>query len=396
MEIPSSFSISKPPKVMVAPDRWEAVARGLVARGICQVVRKSSLFHIGYDPLLNGLFSVSKQEFVGTLEICRLIMNLKPANLLCSQMVGDTNALPMVTNLGTMFLGPDDKLCISSEDIRCFFYLFRVPQAWWKYLGFAKVAPRSVTPAEFEGEEGYLVATVLPMGWINSVAIAQHVHRRVVRQCLRSLSPPVSGESELRRDRPFSVHHHLFRVYLDNFDELQKVNKDLADLLEGTPSRVAMALREAYEAVGLPRHPKKSTQQELKAEVQGAWVDGELGTVAPEPSKIARYVALAIELLERGKATRRELQVIGGGFVYIAMFRRPLLSGLNQIWRSITEVPDDLAKRRFDLKPAAAAEITRFIGLVPLAFMNLRAGYDGVVTASDASTYGGGLWFPDR
>jgi len=384
-------SIAKPPKVMVSDAHWSTVAHGLVARGLCRVLRRSSLFHVGGKPLLNGLFSVSKQEFIGTLEVCRLIMNLKPANALCSPMVGDTSTLPMVTNLGTMFLDPSENLCISSEDIRCFFYLFAIPEAWWRFFGFAKPAPRSLVPSDFGDEEGYLVATVLPMGWINSVALAQHIHRRVVRQCMGSLQPPLSGAQELRRDRPFSVHPHLFRVYLDNFDELQKVNKNLSEVLEGSPSRVATALREAYEREGLPRHPKKSTQQELRAEVQGAWIDGVKGTVTAKPSKVARYIALAIELLERGTATQRELQVIGGGFVYVAMFRRPLLAGLNQIWRSITEVGPQQAKQRRRLTPAVVAELARFIGLIPLSFMNLRSGFGELVTASDASTTGGGV-----
>ena len=306
-------------------------------------------------------------------------------------MVGDTVTLPMITNLGTMSLDSDEQLCVSSEDIRCFFYLFRVPEAWWRFFGLGRAAPRSLVPSEFGDEEGYLAATVLPMGWLNSVAIAQHIHRRVICRCVGSLNPPLTGANELRRDRAFSNHPHLFRIYLDNFDELQKVDKKLAEALEGTPSRVALAVREAYEAAGLPRHPKKSTQQELQAEVQGAWVDGVQGSVSAKPSKVARYLALVLELLERGSATQRELQVVGGGLVYVSMFRRPLLCGLNQIWQAIVAFPEGHAKTRRALSPGVVAELARFVGMVPLAFMNLRAGYGDVVTASDASTSGGGV-----
>ena len=48
-----------------------------------------------------------------------------------------------------------------------------------------------------------------------------------------------------------------------------------------------------------------------------------------------RYVRLACETVILGK---RELQVIGGGSVYVAMFRRPLLSGLNAIWCGVVEL----------------------------------------------------------
>ena len=65
---------------------------------------------------------------------------------------------------------------------------------------------------------------------------------------------------------------------------------------------------------------KKSVEQAFSAEVQGAWVDGVRGTRCAKPAKVAKYIALALELLGRGKAPQRELQVVGGGLVYIAMF----------------------------------------------------------------------------
>ena len=46
-----------------------------------------------------------------------------------------------------------------------------------------------------------------------------------------------------------------------------------------------------------------------------------------KPAKIANYVALVLHVLHAGKASQRELQVVGGGLVYIAMFK----SGLNQL-----------------------------------------------------------------
>jgi hypothetical protein len=70
---------------------------------------------------------------------------------------------------------------------------------------------------------------------------------------------------------------------------------------------------------------------------KGAWVDGEAGTVTAKPTKVAKYIKLVLEIIGRGRASQRELQVVGGGFVYIAMFRRPSLSSLNQIWRTIVE-----------------------------------------------------------
>ena len=68
---------AKPPKVMVGDD-WSALSRGLVERGICEVWPMEKLYHVGQEPLLNGLFAVGKGEFVGPFETQRLIMNLNP------------------------------------------------------------------------------------------------------------------------------------------------------------------------------------------------------------------------------------------------------------------------------------------------------------------------------
>ena len=388
----SERTIGKAPRVMVEPEEWPIVAKGLVDKGLCTVVKESELFKVSGSPLVNGMFAVGKQEFLedGT-EICRLIMNLKPINNNSLALEGDTPTLPSVTSLGNLWLDESQSLCVCSEDIRCFFYLFRVPQAWIPHLGFGLVAPQEITPKDFGGEKGYLCSVVLPMGYLNSVGIAQHVHRVVVRRSLASLERPLGGEAELRRDRPFSQADNLFRIYLDNFDQLRKVDSKLAKTLEGSLTEEVKGLRETYTQRGLPIHPKKSVVNKTCAEVQGAWIDGDQGTACAKPPKIARYLRLALELMGRGKASQKELQIVGGGLVYIAMYRRPLLSGLNQIWSMITSLEGAPKSRRIPLRREVICELARFLALIPLGFMNFRLEFDEQVSASDASTTGGGL-----
>ena len=174
--------IGKPPRVFVDDDSWESLARGLLDRGICVRRKLSELHHVGLSPLVNGLFSVSKEEFQGPIELCRLIMNLKPLNQLTRPLEGDTCTLPMVTQMAALYLDDGELLSTSSEDLRCYFYLFAIPEAWYKYLGFGKVLPSRMIPVEERSEEWVLCSRVLPMGFLNSVAIAQHIHRNVVRK----------------------------------------------------------------------------------------------------------------------------------------------------------------------------------------------------------------------
>ena len=261
-------SIGATPKTMVSEDEWDKVAVGLVQRGLCKVLLEDELYEVGGCPLKNGMFAVSKQEVKNGVEALRLIMNLKPTNSLCKSLSGDTPTLPSVTGMTGFYLSESEVLTLSSEDVRCFFYLFRVPEAWIRYLGFGRCVPDHLLPAHAgEGQRGYLCSLVLPMGFVNSVSIAQHIHRNMIKKSLGSMRPFLGGEAEIRRDRVAPQGKDLFRIYRDNFDQLRKVDKRTAKLLEGEVSDLVMAVREVYEQTGLPRHPKKSVQQQLEGEV---------------------------------------------------------------------------------------------------------------------------------
>lgn len=170
------------------------------------------------------------------------------------------------------------------------------------------------------------------------------MHRRVITQALTSEKRLASGHQELRRDRGFSSANHLYRVYLDNYGEL--------------------------------------------ADNPGAKGRGSGGTAAPKGDKVLKYARLACELLVRGRASQKELHIVGGGFVYIAMFRRPLLADLNALWRRIIELGEVSHHRREDLGEAVELELVRFIALTPLAVIDFRTAISENVTASDASTSG--------
>lgn len=264
---------------------WETVARGLLERGICVRRRVSELHHVDGRPLYNGLFSVSKEEFNGPIELCRLIMNLKPVNQLSRPLEGDTSTLPMITQMTSLYLDDDEILVTSSEDLRCYFYLFAVPEAWFKYLGFGKTLPQSLVPVRDRDDDWVLCSRVLPMGYLNSVAIAQHIHRNIVRRCMGDLRPPKGAEGELRRDRPFSHKPELFRVYLDNFDELKKLDRRTYDQVRGTPSEAVLSLREAYAKASLPTHRRRASNRKLERRFRVPGWTASRASCAPSPVK---------------------------------------------------------------------------------------------------------------
>ena len=386
--------VTRPPRVMVAEDSWEQVCSGLVSKGICEIMPIQDLYQVDGSPILNGMFGVSKDEFDNGAEVMRLIMNLIPVNRLCRNLGGDVSTLPNWSGMGSYVLETGEVLLMSSEDIRCFFYLFSVPQSWKRFLGFNKVVPPHLVPDQWQGLPCVLVSRVLPMGFVNSVSIAQHIHRRVARLGLYPGGQGGSGlgsQCEIRRDKALPVGSRAFRIYLDNFDLLEKVDSRVASVIKGEVSLDTVNLRHQYSAVGLPRHPKKTVARETVAEIQGAVVNGVTGRVTPKPSKVLKYLSMGLQLLSEGFASQKQLQIVCGGLVYCTMFRRPLLGLLNGVWKFILSFEGEPPVVRKVIPPQVQFEIVRFLCAVPLAQMNLRSVFLGSVTASDASEYGGGF-----
>lgn len=235
------------PRVMVDDADWGDVCRGLVESGVCVFIKEEDVFDTGRGRLLNGMFGVTKEEFTpeGT-EIFRLIMNLVPLNGMCSPITGDVDTLPAWSSMNPYFLQPYENLIVSSEDVKCFFYTMALPEAWVKFLAFNKEVPAEVVPSDMAGGKVYVASRVLPMGFLNSVSLAQHVHRNLVSWSLGEDGHVNAPEAELRKDRPFSVHASNWRIYLDNYDLLEKVVATrMVQTQESCPDGV-ISLRAAY------------------------------------------------------------------------------------------------------------------------------------------------------
>ena len=271
-----------------------------------------------------GFFGVSKEEVCDGEEVHRLIMNLIPLNGLCHGLSGDVATLPAWSSMSPFFLQPTQNLLVSSEDVRCFFYVTSVPVCWYKFFAFNKQVPDQCLPTHLQGCGGYLASKVLPMGFLNSVSLAQHVHRNLVLWSGSSTGVN-APEQELRKDKQFPDGRSLWRVYLDNYDLLEKVEATKMVEIEGTVAAPVLALREQYEVWGVPRNIKKAAERKVFAEVQGAMLDGERGIAFPRESKLLKYVGAALRLCSQKYVSQRQMQVVCGGLVYMAMFRRLLL-----------------------------------------------------------------------
>eukprot|EP00438_Fugacium_kawagutii_P003592 Skav221600 [mRNA] locus=scaffold1698:515445:521305:+ [translate_table: standard] len=305
-------------------------------------------------------------------------MNLIPLNGMCQSISGDVDTLPAWSSMNPYFLQPHENLLVSSEDVKCFFYTMSLPDSWVKFLAFNKPVPTDRVPESMTGEQVYIAARVLPMGFLNSVSLAQHVHRNLVTWGRGEEVHENPREAELRKDFPFSYHPANWRVYLDNFDLLEKVEATrMVETQQECPSGV-LSLRSSYEHCS------------SRCEVQGATVDGVLGIAFPRESKLAKYFSLAVSLLRALRASQRQWQVVCGGLVYVAMFRRPLLGCLNAVWRHIVSF-EERGPRYRPTPRECKLEVSGFLCLLPLARLDFRMDVSPMVTCSDASSSGGGI-----
>ena len=377
-------------KVMVADRDWTEVATGLLEAGIFGVIPESEVFKVHGRPLLNGLFGVEKHEEVDGIPVYRLIMNLVPLNALCQGLHGDITTLPHWFGMTPFHIQPHESMVVSSEDLRCFFYTLRLPSCWYPYVCFNKRLPSELVPPELRGQPCYPCSKVLPMGFLNSVGIAQHVHRVLARRSQVHNQVRDTVSQEIRKDRVLPEGATVWRVYLDNYDLLEKYPHEvLGGMVEEVAPEV-LALRQEYQAWGLPRHPGKAVSRKTVAEVQGAVVDGERGIAYPKGQKLSKYVTIAYQLVSESHCSQRQMQVVCGGLVYFSTFRRQLLGGLNLCWAFI-ESFNSCGRHKQLIPIGVKLEITRFLCLVPLCRMDFRLKMNPRVTCSEASQHGGGV-----
>ena len=211
---------------------------------------------------------------------------------------------------------------------------------------------------------------MLPMGFLNSVGIAQHVHRVLV---MRSTPSPLVDlpSREIRKDLPLpDTASSWRRVYLDNFDLLEKFPREVLEMERGSLAPQFEGLRGAYDCVGMPRHTGKSVTRQPLAEVQGAVVDGIRGMAYPKGSKLVKYTVMSILFCQLTHCSQRQAQVICWGADLLHYFSQAD-AGISQ-W-------------------LLSSLSTIGMRCIWLCRMDFRLPMKSRVTCSDASTWR--LWF---
>eukprot|EP00435_Cladocopium_sp_Y103_P028366 s1320_g7.t1 len=378
--------VSMSAKVHIAHGQELQVFQLLEQRGVINWVTDETIYRDSSGQLLNGLFGVVKpSKFTPAGEpVLRVIMNLVPANSLLQVISGDIAFLPGAASWLPLTVAAGEELFLSQGDMSAAFYLFELPLGWQQFMGFNYVVDGSQInrPA---GQKYRPACRVLPMGWNSSVGIMQQISREILLQ--KGLPP----ELELHRARrvpawfvgAVDMAHDKscwWQVYLDNFFAAEKTSgttgKDNAQLQQ--------AAMKAWSSSGVLTAEDKQVLNSPEATELGIRFDGINGLLGCLPGRLMKTMWASIHLLQQNGATKKEMQVILGRWVFVLQFRRAGMGVLSRAWDAV-----ERSWCRPQLRNALVREIQMLMCLGPLLQCDLRCKVDGEITCSDASESGG-------
>eukprot|EP00438_Fugacium_kawagutii_P034813 Skav226550 [mRNA] locus=scaffold421:226537:230826:- [translate_table: standard] len=328
----------------------------------------------------NGLFCVPKN-----LEVDRLILDGRPANLLQRPPNRFIYTMASSTSLLGIFLADDEKLLLSGDDLSNYFYTFKVgyDRGTRNFLEW-RIDTKLVK--DWHGfpkhlmEEPYVYACLCTLAMGDSAA-CEYAQTSHLSLGLQSGAVHPSGILTLHGRTPRT--DDMSGLIIDDFIMMQKVKYDETKSIPLEQRRAA--LHKTYNNVGLEAHPSKGFSQEEKASFWGADVGGRRGLVRGCVPRAASLCWITSEVVSLGFVTVGLLEMISGGFVALFGFRRRMMSLLDLVYSAQAgRSQEEVVKLSGKLKD----ELLALCILCPLAVSDLRVPFCKSVYMVDASGWG--------
>ena len=336
-----------------------------------------------------GIFAVPKDH-----QFDRLIINPTVIN---SRMAGYshyTKKLAPGALISLLSLEPHQSLRYNADDLSDFYYTFKVSPARAKRnaigvpLFRSELQDLTCCPKDLSGPFYPALAT-LAMGDNHAVEIAQCSHHSLLQieaGCMHDCET-----LEYRKPIPRSDFVELLAI--DDHIGLQKVNTcDLPLKLPGRDTQVFEQANLAYSKVGLVSHPGKQRRFETEGVLLGADLDGVAGRVSAPRSRILMLILVTSIVCRKGTCTRQMLSSILGCWIHVVLFRRPLLSLIDALFKEGLHLKDTDV---FRLSSQARHELMSLCILGTCAQADLRVEFCPRIYALDASPWGGGIVVTD-
>ena len=330
-----------------------------------------------------GLFCVPKDD-----EYDRLIINPKTINSRMFSVSSSTKELAPGSMLSLLSLPEGYAYRFSADDLTDFYYTFRVSTARASRnavrLKFDshELSHLGCYRKEFEGKTILVCLKTLAMGDNLAVEIAQQAHSNVLKQLCGAMLPHES----LRYRRPIPRSPFIELLAIDDHVGIQLVSME--ELEHNIPKRdtvVFTAASKAYKSVGLIQHPQKQKRNRTSGTILGADFDGLNGRVMAPRCRVAILCSISISVARRGSCTRSFLSILMGCWIHVLLFRRPLFSIVDQLFKEGRDLEKHVV---FRLSRKAINELQLLACLGLTAQSDLRVGYSSKLYCTDASPEG--------
>ena len=352
------------PAFMVSRKEWIKVLRRFKRANMCDLLE---LCDVARDPqgcaLIAGAFAVTKKG--GRL---RLIVDRRPWNQWERSLKG--LVLPHGVLFSKLVLEPDEVIRLSLRDVQNFYYVLRVPdqrvpyqgvgpavsRAWWAEgcpdWGMGDIFPpegADVYSVPDHGLWGQPALTVVLMGDLNGVTVAQETHRNIgLRQHVFKPS------EELQLGRPTPRGRTWVGTYIDDFLTTERAR--LRELCKGGSLRDQIIMKRADdvgEELGLLENKHKRQRNLLGGRAWGTTLDmatdkdGDpeqhiLGPSAgPGKDRVLDLIRITWAIAAVAVITKNTMQRVLGHWSSLLIFRRVLYAILEKTYRWVERMPDE-------------------------------------------------------
>ena len=144
----------------------------------------------------------------------------------------------------------------------------------------------------------------------------------------------------------------------------------------------------AYATHGLPEAAHKRQEQVLRANVWGAWLDGDRGWICAAREFVLRTLGVTSAILRLGCCSGDVLSCLLGCWAHILVFRRPAFAFLGRAYTAARAHPPGEV---FRIPKPVREELTLLVAFAPLIGTDLRATTSDRLWAIDASPWAGAV-----
>ena len=263
-------------------------------------------------------------------------------------------------------------------DVKDYYHGIRVPGWLAQRFGLPRVKVDlfreachrlKVDPPCLEGDFCEACLCSLPMGWSWAVVLAQVVHVQLIKNSGADIDMLLDSRI-VPQLAPGKVQGF---AYIDDGSCIA-LSKEAAD---NQHNKICKAVTEA----GFELHKAKGHSAQVEWEKLGIDLNGHQGTCRPKADRRWRLDHATRALLARKAVAPWELEVVISHYTCMFLLQRPCLSAFHYAYEWVHRAP----AHRSQLPAEVKAELSCALGLLPLAWADLRLDVSRYVYATDSS-----------